>query len=83
MPKGRYEEVMERDRWCQASKHGWTDARCKGHLVVHHIKPKGMGGSRDPFINSMENLVVLCDYHHTDVHSHPQEAYLCGLLARK
>lgn len=29
-------------------------------LSVHHRRPRGMGGSRDPKTNSASNLIVLC-----------------------
>ena len=28
--------------------------------VPHHRKPRGMGGSRDPFMNSESNAMLLC-----------------------
>ena len=90
MPPGRYEEVMARDLGCQVYAYGFpTNTRCRGALIVHHKKMKGMGGSADPSIHDAENLVVLCggvtgrDGHHGEVHDYPAEAYDCGLLIRR
>ena len=91
MPPGRYEEVMRRDfHRCQFSARGWpTDVRCSGELVVHHILPRGMGGSSDPAIHDLDNLVVLCggvtgrDGHHGLVEDERGLAYEFGLLRRR
>lgn len=50
--------VLERD--------GYACRRC-GHdpQQVHHRKPRGMGGTRDPRINACSNLVALCQVCHT------------------
>ena len=89
MPPGRYEEVMDRVIWCQASAYGLgSDKPCNGALIVHHRKVKGMGGSADPAINDASNLVVLCggptgrDGHHGETHDNPARSYECGLLLR-
>lgn len=89
MPPGRYEEILERDRWCQATARGWASGTpCRGQMIVHHMKVKGMGGTSDPTINDPENLVVLCggvtgrDGHHGEIHDNPRAAYECGLLIR-
>jgi len=91
MPKGRYEEVMERDEWsCQArSRFGMTpDKPCHGRMIVHHMKVKGMGGTKDPAINDADNLVVLCggatgrDGCHGFVHDNPALSYEAGALIR-
>lgn len=82
-----YQTVMDRDRFCQASRFGATTV-CQGALIVHHRKVKGMGGSADPSINDPENLIVLCggltgsDGHHGWVHSNPSLSYDNGLLIR-
>ena len=51
---------------------------------LHHRKPRGMGGSRDPEINSPANIVLLCgsgtEGCHGWVESHRAEAYEDGLL---
>lgn len=75
---------MERDLGCQVYAYRFpTETRCDNKLIVHHRKPKGMGGSADPAINDMTNLVVLCDRHHTEVHRYPIISYECGLLIRR
>jgi hypothetical protein len=82
---------MQRDAGlCQARARGWTSGtRCDGAVIVHHIRPRGSGGSADPTIHDLDNLVVLCggvtgrDGHHGEVHDHPSLSYECGLLARR
>lgn len=32
----------------------------RGGYSVHHRKPRGMGGSKDPAINTAANLLLLC-----------------------
>ena len=34
----------------------------------HHIRPKGMGGSKEPSTEASENLVTLCRRCHRNVH---------------
>jgi hypothetical protein len=52
-------EIMRRDRHCRFP-------RCTNVTFtnVHHIKPWGIGGQTD-----LDNLVLLCEYHHHRVHS--------------
>ena len=84
MPEGRWSDVMARDYFsCQASAYAFpTGQPCSGRLVVHHRKLKGAGGSRDPEIHALDNLVVLCDGHHREIHAHPDAARACGLIVR-
>jgi 5-methylcytosine-specific restriction protein A len=49
-------------------------------MQVHHRRPRGMGGSRDPETNSPANLVVVCPGCHEWVESHRLEASSLGLL---
>jgi len=85
IPPGRWAEVMERDgHSCQVYAYGFhTEIRCRLPIVLHHRKPRGMGGTFDPLIHDMDNLVALCDAHHVEIHHHPQEAYDCGLLIHR
>lgn len=83
MPPGRYEEVMERDGWmCQAHAYGMTGP-CNGRPIVHHRRARGSGGTKDPTIHDADNLVVLCDQHHLDVHANPAQSYENGLSIRR
>lgn len=51
---------------------------------LHHRKPRGMGGSKDPAINAPANVLLLCgsgtEGCHGWVESHRAEAYTDGLL---
>lgn len=47
---------------------------------VHHRKPRRMGGSRDPEINSPANLVLLCRDCHNWVESNRAQAMVEGWL---
>lgn len=85
IPPERWEEVMERDQWsCQVYAFDFpTQVRCRRPIVLHHRKPKGMGGTFDPHIHDMDNLIALCDAHHVEVHHRPTESYACGLLIHR
>lgn len=37
-----------------------TNGRFVGEYSIHHRKPRGMGGTKDPAANSPSNLVLLC-----------------------
>lgn len=62
--------------------------RCGTHSAyrwsLHHRKPRGMGGSRDPMINSPANILFLCgsgtEGCHGWVESNRSEAFTDGLL---
>jgi len=83
LPPGRWDEIAERDKFCQAWARGFqTDVVCKGPPVVHHMLLKGMGGSGS-YIHDAENLILLCDRHHVGVHSQVAIARECGLIIRR
>jgi hypothetical protein len=54
---------------------------------LHHRKPRGMGGSRDPLINSPANILLLCgsgtEGCHGWVESNRNESYASGLLVHR
>lgn len=85
MPPGRWDECVSRDRYqCQARTFDPSiDTDCAGPLVVHHRKPKGAGGTSDPSIHDLSNLITLCDHHHREVHNRPERSYRSGLLVRR
>lgn len=55
-------------------------------LSVHHRRPRQMGGTRAPWINDPENLLVLCGSGTTGCHgwveSHRADGYHYGWLVR-
>jgi 5-methylcytosine-specific restriction protein A len=60
-----------------------------GAYSVHHRKPRGMGGTRDPQANSPSNLVMLCgsattpDGCHTAVERFRQSAVTTGFIVNR
>lgn len=64
-----------------AARDGGNCLRCLGPATdVHHRLVKGMGGSKDPLVAGLANLVSLCRICHDWVHAHPGEAYKAGWL---
>jgi hypothetical protein len=53
-------------------------------MSVHHRKPRRMGGTSDPSVNTPANLAVLCGSGttgcHGEIESHRTEAYAEGWL---
>lgn len=83
MPDGRWDEVMRRDRVCQASAYGFGSVKACSHaLVVHHMVLRGSGGSGVE-AHDADRLVVLCETHHLEVHAFPARSYDCGLMVRR
>jgi hypothetical protein len=78
MPEGRWEEVVARDRQCQAPLYG-LGGFCGGKFEVNHIRNRGMGGSSDPHVHDLDNLMLLCSNHHQWVTEHPKLAKDLGL----
>lgn len=78
MPEGRYDELMARDRQCQAPLHG-APGRCQGALEAHHVVNRGMGGSARPEIHDLTNLLALCSFHNQWVEDNPRQARTLGL----
>lgn len=85
MPPERHQQAITAAGYqCSASSYQFGSTQpCSGRLVVHHKKVRGMGGTPDPTIHDLDNLAVLCDAHHVEVHAHPARAYYCGLLIRR
>ena len=85
IPDGRHRQaITAAGHRCLASAYGLGSTEpCAGRLVVHHKKVRGMGGTSDPTIHDLDNLAVLCDRHHREVHDHPARGYDCGLLIRR
>lgn len=50
---------------------------------IHHRKPRGMGGTSDPAINALPNLVFVCGDCHREIESHRSDAYESGWLVRR
>lgn len=53
-------------------------------VSVHHRRPRRMGGTTDPVVNTVANLAVLCGSGttgcHGEIESHRNEAYADGWL---
>jgi hypothetical protein len=55
-----------------------------GRFALHHVAPKGPGGTSDPTKDLPSNLALLHDrLCHPWVHAHPREARALGLLASR
>ena len=52
---------------------------CGGRTTVHHVQPRGMGGTK----HDTSPLVTLCADHHDETESRREEARALGLLAPK
>ena len=81
--KSTVEKIHERSqRRCERCG---TDSSLRYSL--HHRKPRGMGGSKDPAINNPSNLIFLCgsgtEGCHGWVESNRSIAYTDGLLVHR
>lgn len=76
-------KVLDRDR-CKCRRCG-VDITHRMYSI-HHRKPRGMGGTKDPRADSPGNLLTLCGTGTTGCHgwveSHRAEAYAQGWLVR-
>jgi 5-methylcytosine-specific restriction endonuclease McrA len=50
---------------------------------LHHRKPRGAGGTSDPTINALPNLVWLCLACHAHIEQHRLASYETGWLVRR
>ena len=64
--------VRRRDADCVARN---NQEKCWGPLDVHHRLPRSRGGKDVPM-----NLLLLCGFHHRQVHENPDWARERGLL---
>lgn len=80
MPQATVEAVRLRSGG-RCERCGARDSR---FVSLHHRKPRGMGGSRDPAIHSPANIVFVCGSGTSGCHgwieSHRAEARDLGLL---
>lgn len=54
--------------------------RATRQVEIHHRRPRGMGGSKDPLTNTAANGVLLCTDCHRFVESHREEGLTLGWL---
>lgn len=73
----RRDEQLRIHPKCQGP--GTIPDECWGPITVHHITPRGMGGTAND--NSL--LITLCAWHHGWVESHRAQAREMGLLTRR
>jgi 5-methylcytosine-specific restriction protein A len=82
----RYTGPDEKTRLKVVGRAGMRCERCgKGAdywlgADIHHRKPRRMGGTSDPEINSPSNLVLLCRGCHSEVESRRAQALADGWL---
>ena len=80
MPQATVRDVKARAQ-DRCERCGTSDAL---RWSLHHRKPRGMGGSKDPMIHSPANILLLCGSGtsgcHGWVESHREQAYEDGLL---
>ena len=56
-----------------------ADGACSGGIQVHHVEPRGMGGSRRTDLA----LATCCQFHHAWIESNRTRAKELGLLVRR
>lgn len=63
------------------ARDGGKCVRCLGVAQdCHHRRVRGMGGSQDPAVTALANVVCLCRACHDYIHAHPAESYASGFL---
>lgn len=50
---------------------------------MHHRRPRGAGGSKDPITNSPANGILACRPCHLEIESHRTKAFMDGWLLRQ
>lgn len=50
---------------------------------LHHRKPRGMGGSKDPAINEPSNLIHICQQCHSSIESKRTQSEANGHIVRR
>lgn len=82
MPQGTVAAVKNRAGH-KCERCGTVDAE---FWSLHHRRPRGMGGSKNPALNMPSNILLLCGSGTTGCHgwveSNREEAYGSGLLVR-
>lgn len=74
--------VEERDGGCVAARQ--LPGRCFGHLDVHHLVNRGMGGSPDDDLyDTPAWTILLCRRHNGDVEEIPRSAAIARDLGIK
>lgn len=68
--------LRARDQWCW---HCGSDS----DLVVHHRKNRGSGGSKNPEINDIQNLMLVCWQWNGLIEAHYQSAEAARLWGHK
>jgi hypothetical protein len=71
--------VRKRDRVCRLCEGAEFD-QGRGRYVVHHVTPKGLGGTDAADRDHPDKLALLHDACHREVHANPRQAREAGLL---
>lgn len=83
MPQASVDRVHQRSRQ-RCERCGTANAT---RWSLHHRKPRGMGGTKDPMINSPANLLLLCGSGTEGCHGwiewNRAAAYDAGLLVHR
>lgn len=71
--------VRKRDRVCRLCERE-EYAPGRGRYVIHHVTPKGLGGTDAADRDHPDRLALLHDACHKEVHANPREARALGLI---
>lgn len=80
----RYTGFSPKVRDMVLERSGGSCECCRGpfdlYSALHHRRPRGAGGSRDPLVSSAANALALCGRCHAHAESHRDLARQQGLL---
>lgn len=74
--------ILERDGGCARCGQGTRGQRGVDY-DIHHRRPRGMGGSKEAFVNYPSNGVTLCRSCHDHVEANRSESIVTGWLVSR